>query len=96
MLYLDAYGHRVVAAKDIPADTKVVSCPFDLVITPELSRKAVCSVLGDSSKLVKESSQWTEREWLSTYLSLHWIVEEHERWVKAGKNSQLISMLSSV
>ncbi len=96
VLYLDAYGHRIIAARDIPADTHIVSCPFDLMITSELSRKAVCSVLGDSSKLAKESSQWTEREWLATYLSLHWIVEDHERWVKADKNLHVISMLSSV
>lgn len=79
MLYLDAYGHRIVAAKDIPAGTRIVSCPFDLVITPESSRKAIFNVLRDASNLDEATAHWTEREWIATYLSLHWVAENHER-----------------
>jgi len=70
-------GLRIVAAEDVPRDSHIVSCPFSLVITEQLAKSAVLSFLKNS---VSDTEQWTERQWISTYIALHWISGSDERW----------------
>ncbi|KAF8204763.1 SET domain protein [Pholiota molesta] len=69
----DFSGSGVVATENLSADSTVVSCPFDLVITQAVAKEAVLEVLGDSADI--RTQGWSERQWISTYLSLHWIVD---------------------
>ena len=78
---LDNSGYRIIAAKDIPENTLIVSCPAGLIITPETSQKSVLEILGNISNLIKKTLHWVERQWIATYLSLHWIIEKHQRRV---------------
>ncbi|KAF7791541.1 hypothetical protein EIP86_002557 [Pleurotus ostreatoroseus] len=63
-------GYNVVAAKDISRDERVVSCPFSLAITPQVARRGISAVLAleTSSPAL---TQWSERQLICTYLSLH-------------------------
>ncbi|KAF8076675.1 SET domain protein [Lyophyllum atratum] len=67
-------GFSVVAAKDLPSDTTVVKCPFDLAITEELAQTHLCELM-DLGELVA-AKQWSERQWISSYLCFHWIIED--------------------
>jgi hypothetical protein len=75
---LDDFGYRIVAAKDVPADALIVSCPASLIITPGSSRSSVLGILAQVSNLLADTSDWVERQWIATYLSLHWIIGDHE------------------
>ncbi|KAG6850915.1 hypothetical protein H0H93_006741 [Arthromyces matolae] len=66
-------GSAVVADADLPADIAIVECPFDLVITEELAQKCLLEILDLRNEL--ENKTWTERQWISSYLCAHWIVE---------------------
>ena len=65
-----------------------MSCPFSLAITPDVSRKALISVLGSSASSALDI--WSERELICSYLCLHWIlgdaryVRESYFWISAG------------
>jgi len=48
----------------------LISCPFSLAITPEVSKNALLSLLKSPPSLDK----WTERQLICSYLSLHWVV----------------------
>ncbi|TFY63912.1 hypothetical protein EVJ58_g2957 [Rhodofomes roseus] len=67
-------GYSVVARQDIPSDTAVVYCPFNLAITPDISRRAITSILTstDHSSL----DNWSERQLICSYICLHWILSE--------------------
>ena len=69
--YPDSSGHKVIAGKDIPADTTIVTCPFGIAITKELATRAVLTVL----KTEEIPSDWTERQLICTYICLHWVFE---------------------
>ncbi|KZT69429.1 SET domain-containing protein [Daedalea quercina L-15889] len=66
-------GYSVIATQDIPSDTTVVSCPFNLAVTPDVSRRALISVLGSADTSL---STWSERQLICSYLCLHWIFGE--------------------
>ncbi|KAI0712750.1 hypothetical protein C8T65DRAFT_646796 [Cerioporus squamosus] len=67
-----ASGFNVIAGSDVPADEPVVSIPFSLAITPDVSRKALSQLLDVSDSAF---DQWNERQLESTYVSLHWVVD---------------------
>ncbi|TFK64049.1 SET domain-containing protein [Pluteus cervinus] len=70
----DSSGFRIVAKTKLPSDTKIVSCPFALVITKAVAQKALTSILGSQISSLTES--WSARQWVSTYISFHWIMGE--------------------
>ncbi|EGO02860.1 hypothetical protein SERLA73DRAFT_165797 [Serpula lacrymans var. lacrymans S7.3] len=61
-----------MAQDTLVPDTTIVSCPFSLVITPELSRKAL-SLLMDGSAVL---NVWTERQLICAYICFHWLCVE--------------------
>ncbi|KAF9652445.1 SET domain-containing protein, partial [Thelephora ganbajun] len=67
----DASGYKIVADKEVPADTTIVTCPFGLVVTKELATHAILSVL----KTNEIPPEWTERQLICTYVCLHWAFE---------------------
>ncbi|KAF9569289.1 SET domain-containing protein [Agrocybe pediades] len=72
----DIAGSRIIATEDLEKDIPAVSCPFSKIITKTLAREAVLQVLGNPSDV--DNEDWTERQWIGTYLSLHWIIGESE------------------
>ena len=67
----DASGYKIIADKEIPPDTTIVTCPFALVITKELAADAILAVLKSNDTPPK----WTERQFICTYVCLHWVFE---------------------
>jgi hypothetical protein len=65
-------GLSVYAQDNIPADSQIISCPFSLAITPELTKLALSTLLKSPPALAK----WTERQLICTYLCLHWVLGE--------------------
>jgi len=77
---LDSSGSHVITTVDLPKDSTIVSCPIELVITRSQAQRAVLRTLGINEQ-VEVNEDWTERQWISTYLSLHSILEpENERF----------------
>lgn len=68
----DTFGSHIVATERLDEDTVVVECPFDLLITKSLAKDAVLDILQNGS--ANDYQHWTERQWICTYLSLHWIL----------------------
>ncbi|KAF8213884.1 hypothetical protein K438DRAFT_1706111 [Mycena galopus ATCC 62051] len=66
-------GFSLLASDNLPADSKIVSCPFTLAITKDLALQAL-SVLLHSIDL----TGWSERQLISIYLSFHWIIGDGE------------------
>ena len=70
-------GLNVVSHQDIPADTKIVSCPFNLAITPAVARKGLAAVL----RVYETHSTfdgWSERQLIASYLCMHNILDTTE------------------
>ncbi|KJA29790.1 hypothetical protein HYPSUDRAFT_126849 [Hypholoma sublateritium FD-334 SS-4] len=65
-------GSCVVAEKILEADSTIVKCPFDLVITQALAKKKVIEILGGSVN--EGTSEWRERQWIATYITFHGII----------------------
>ena len=65
-------GFNVIASSDVPADAVVVSIPFSLAITPDVSKNALKQLLKQSEDAF---AQWSERQLECTYVALHWIVD---------------------
>jgi len=72
---LDAFGSRVIAGDHLPKDLTIVSCPFGLAITQPVAQRAVVETLRIPTS---ENVQWSERQWISTYISLHWILASED------------------
>ncbi|KAI0830093.1 SET domain-containing protein [Trametes gibbosa] len=70
-----ASGFDVTAAGDIPADTTVVSIPFSLAITPEVSREALASTLDAQNETSLSLAGLSERQSICAYLCMHWIAD---------------------
>ncbi|EPS95499.1 hypothetical protein FOMPIDRAFT_1062699 [Fomitopsis schrenkii] len=66
------FGCSAVAAKDIPSEETVVSCPFSLAITPNVSLTALVSGFGSSASPALNT--WSERQLICSYICLHWIL----------------------
>ncbi|KAK0491238.1 SET domain protein [Armillaria novae-zelandiae] len=64
-------GYAILAKERLPADSTIVSCPFDLVITKAIALKAL-SRLFPSENL----SNWSARQCISSYLCFHQIIDD--------------------
>ncbi|KAA1473478.1 SET domain-containing protein [Dentipellis sp. KUC8613] len=64
-------GFSIVAADALEADSTIVTCPFSLAITPELSKRALLTVLKDDAIL----GGWSERQLICAYIVFHWIID---------------------
>lgn len=69
----DIWGVSIVTKENLPPNAVVVSCPFSLVISQSLARRAL------SSFIDVHTDNWTERQWISTYLCFHWIIARNTR-----------------
>ncbi|KAF9450632.1 SET domain protein [Macrolepiota fuliginosa MF-IS2] len=69
--YAGTTGNTAIAIEGIPADASIVSCPFSLVITEERAQKNLSSLFSTEDVI-----GWTERQWISTYICLHWILSD--------------------
>ena len=69
----DIWGVSIVAKENLPPNATVVSCPFSLVISQSLARCALSSLID------VHADNWTERQWISTYLCFHWIIARNAR-----------------
>lgn len=58
------YGSSVFTKTALEGDCKIVSCPFDVIITPERARYALQQLSTDTSPL-------SDHDALCTYLLLH-------------------------
>ncbi|GBE87482.1 SET domain-containing protein [Sparassis crispa] len=65
-------GFSVIAREDIPADTTIVSCPFSLAITPELSKRALNELIRSSGP-TNTLDEWSERQLICAYICMHWV-----------------------
>ena len=73
MLRTDDTGFSVKCTVHIPADTSVVTCPFDLAITLESVQDALQFYCKFSP-----GASLSERQRICTYISLHWIVADDD------------------
>ena len=73
---IDASGSRVIASDHLPKDLTIVSCPFSLAITQAVAQRAVLESL--QIPISENNIQWSDRQWISTYISLHWIVPSED------------------
>jgi len=73
---IEPSGISVRATEDIPKDTKIVSCPFALAITPQECQNALNELLGVNFSENNSFSTWTEYQLIATYIVLHWILED--------------------
>ncbi|KAF8713733.1 SET protein, partial [Rhizoctonia solani] len=59
-------GHDVFAKNEIPAGTKVLSCPFSMAITAPQSKDALVALFqGDGANPLRVIDQWSERQTVS-------------------------------
>ncbi|KAH9960431.1 hypothetical protein BC827DRAFT_1260775 [Russula dissimulans] len=63
-------GLSILASEDVEPDATIVTCPFSIIITPVLSRRALLLILQDASVL----ERWTERQSIIVYICFHWIM----------------------
>ncbi|KAI5894002.1 SET domain-containing protein [Schizophyllum commune H4-8] len=64
-------GINAVALRDIPASEPVVWCPIDLIVTPQKARESIAIALGLTNAVRQASENWSERQSIGLYLSLH-------------------------
>ena len=62
-------GLSIVANEAIESNATIVACPFSIIITPILSKRALLPILKDASFL----EHWTERQLIIVYICFHWI-----------------------
>ncbi|WVN85843.1 uncharacterized protein L203_100995 [Cryptococcus depauperatus CBS 7841] len=79
----DTTGLSIFAAKPIGPNERLVSCPFDLAVTPETATRAICQVAGlEEENLVwpmgtlGKGEPWNERMRIGAYLGLHWVYQD--------------------
>ncbi|KAH9948512.1 SET domain-containing protein [Amylocystis lapponica] len=61
-------GFVLVAREDVASDTAVVSCPFSLAVTPEISKHALSDILHTDDFI-----NWSERQLICSYICMHWV-----------------------
>ncbi|KAK4685632.1 hypothetical protein P7C73_g4519, partial [Tremellales sp. Uapishka_1] len=71
-------GLSAFSTAEISPDERLISCPFELVITAELATKSICKISGLEEKdLMRTSSSgresWSEAMRIAAYLCLHWV-----------------------
>ncbi|KAG7449423.1 SET domain protein [Guyanagaster necrorhizus] len=64
-------GYSILAKEKLPADSTIVSCPFDLVITKTVALRALSELLPSENLL-----DWSGRQCISSYLCFHHILDE--------------------
>ena len=82
-------GHAVQAARDLPADTTIVSMPFGLAITPDVARGALAALRTDplpDGQVADENREdgasgsertfrfLLERQLICSYVCVHWVL----------------------
>ena len=87
-------GSSVIAEKALEADSTIVECPFDLVITQTLAKKQVIQILGGPAD--ESTSGWSERQWIATYISFHWIIEPGDLKYEPKPNIIFPTMINSM
>jgi hypothetical protein len=76
MIHSALSGHAVYAISEIPRETKVLSCPFNMAITAPQSRGALLTLLhGNNSGILDILDKWNERQIVCAYVVLHRIWE---------------------
>ncbi|KAF8589576.1 SET domain-containing protein [Ramaria rubella] len=70
------FGMSVHTTGDLPCDSKIISCPFTLAITPESSKQALSIFCHLSTDGAEHLEKLSKRELICTYLVLHWLLEE--------------------
>ncbi|KAH9887069.1 SET domain-containing protein [Cubamyces lactineus] len=76
-------GFNVVAGSDVPADTTVVSIPFSLAITPDLSKVALKALFKGAAESHRLDTL-SERQLVCTYVCMHQIARDAARGSQAG------------
>ncbi|KZP00007.1 SET domain-containing protein, partial [Calocera viscosa TUFC12733] len=71
----------VVTLEPLPEDTPVLSCPFDLVITPQSSKSALKAAFGDL--LDTRLEQLSERQLVVVYILMHFLNHDAQHFKHA-------------
>jgi hypothetical protein len=71
---MGAYGLSVYTKAKLPRDSRVVSCPFNLIITADSCQKSLFELCTATGRSYEPFGSLTEREIVSVYLILHWIL----------------------
>ena len=71
---LDGSGMSVLTTEEISCDSKVVSCPFSLAITPRSSKAALLALSEGNSNPILDTL--SEQELICTYIIMHWLLDE--------------------
>ena len=66
----------VLTTEDMSHDSKVVSCPFSLAITPQSSKVALLALSKLNNDTDDRLDTLSERELICTYIVVHWLLEE--------------------
>lgn len=69
------FGLSTWTASSLPAETTVISLPFELAVTPELAEEAILSLLAPVGG-EEEIKKLEERVKVLVYLMLHWIGDD--------------------
>ncbi|KAF9054937.1 SET domain-containing protein [Hymenopellis radicata] len=72
-------GFCIIAKETIPADSTIVSCPFNLAITTDVALKALNKLLPNAPL-----SDWSERQSISSYLCFHRILDNQSTIPELG------------
>ncbi|KAH7882159.1 hypothetical protein F5I97DRAFT_1817676 [Phlebopus sp. FC_14] len=67
------FGISAFAQTALDQDTTIVTCPFSLIVTKEMSLRALRDLLGQRAEHVLET--WSERQLICCYLCFHWLVD---------------------
>lgn len=67
----------VYASRDIPEDSKIISCPFSVAITPARAKRSLGLLFGSRSTTTADLlNGMSERQLLCLYIITHWILRE--------------------
>ncbi|CAL1697879.1 unnamed protein product [Somion occarium] len=70
-------GFSIVARKDVPEDSTIVSVPFGLAITPASALKALSEILPNEARaLINSLQKWSERQLICSYICAHRFFDE--------------------
>lgn len=79
----------VYTTQDMPCDSKIVSCPFTLAITPDSSKHALLALSKLCNNTDDRLDTLTGRELICTYISMHWLLEEEQEHSKLKRFFEL-------
>jgi hypothetical protein len=61
-------GLSVYTRDQIEAESRLIACPFEIAITPEVSLEAIRSLYPSA-----QTDGWSEKKLIGVYLCLHWV-----------------------